>query len=60
LGSVFPWVSIFNKLRNDPGFAKVRAAGIECHKNFVANREPARHGTLTEAAVLSPKSLPAQ
>jgi hypothetical protein len=49
----------FNKLRNDAGFAKVRAAGIECHNNFLANREPARHLTLTEAAVFSPRNLSA-
>jgi DNA-binding winged helix-turn-helix (wHTH) protein/TolB-like protein len=29
----------FDKLRNDPAFGKVRAAGIACHENFVANRE---------------------
>jgi TolB-like protein len=31
----------FDKLRNNPAFAKVRAAGIACHENFVANREQA-------------------
>jgi len=29
----------FAKIRTTPGFAKVRAAGIACHENFVANRE---------------------
>ena len=29
----------FAKIRAAPGFAKVRAAGIVCHENFVANRE---------------------
>jgi len=29
----------FAKMRTVPEFAKVRAAGIACHENFVANRE---------------------
>lgn len=29
----------FAKIRAAPGFAEVRAAGISCHENFVANRE---------------------
>src|SRR5260370_25283331 len=31
----------FAKIRTAPGFAEVRAAGIVCHENFVANREQA-------------------
>jgi DNA-binding winged helix-turn-helix (wHTH) protein/TolB-like protein len=30
----------FAKIRTVPEFANVRAAGIACHENFVANREP--------------------
>jgi len=30
---------LFEKVRTVPEFAKVRAAGIACHENFVANRE---------------------
>lgn len=30
---------LFDKLRNTPGFAKVRDAGIACHDDFVNNRE---------------------
>jgi hypothetical protein len=30
----------FDKIRTAPEFSKVRAAGIACHENFVANREP--------------------
>lgn len=29
----------FDKIRTAPGFAKVRAAGVVCHENFVANRD---------------------
>ena len=30
---------LFDKMRNTPAFAKVRAAGIACHEDFVANRQ---------------------
>jgi DNA-binding winged helix-turn-helix (wHTH) protein/TolB-like protein len=30
----------FDKLRSNPEFSNVRAAGIACHDNFVTNREP--------------------
>lgn len=30
---------MFDKIRNTPGFAKVREAGIACHQDFVDNRE---------------------
>jgi DNA-binding winged helix-turn-helix (wHTH) protein/TolB-like protein len=30
----------FAQIRTVPEFAKVRAAGVACHENFVANREP--------------------
>jgi DNA-binding winged helix-turn-helix (wHTH) protein/TolB-like protein len=30
----------FGKMRAVPEFAKVRAAGMSCHENFIANREP--------------------
>jgi hypothetical protein len=30
----------FNKVRTNPKFLEVRAAGIACHENFVLNREP--------------------
>ena len=32
---------LFDKLRGNAEFRKVRAAAIACHENFVANREPA-------------------
>ncbi|HKV61638.1 MAG TPA: winged helix-turn-helix domain-containing protein [Candidatus Acidoferrum sp.] len=36
----------FDKIRSAPGFAEVRAAGMVCHENFVANREQ-DHKTVT-------------
>lgn len=30
----------FAKIRSTPEFAKVRAAGMVCHEDFIANREP--------------------
>src|SRR5262249_6012453 len=32
----------FDKIRRDPEFVKLRQAGITCHENFLANRDPAR------------------
>ena len=32
---------LFDKLRNDPEFKKIRAAGMTCHEYFVANRKRA-------------------
>jgi hypothetical protein len=31
----------FDKVRANPEFSNVRAAGVACHDNFVANREQA-------------------
>jgi len=40
----------FDKIRNVPEFAKVRAMGIACHENFVANREEtSRNATVRPA-----------
>jgi DNA-binding winged helix-turn-helix (wHTH) protein/TolB-like protein len=40
----------FDKIRNVPEFAKVRALGMACHANFVANREEtSRNSTVRPA-----------
>ncbi|MGB2901065.1 MAG: winged helix-turn-helix domain-containing protein [Candidatus Acidiferrum sp.] len=38
----------FDKIRTVPEFAKVRAAGVACHENFVANREPDRRMVVSQ------------
>jgi DNA-binding winged helix-turn-helix (wHTH) protein/TolB-like protein len=38
----------FVKIRTAPGFARVRAAGIVCHENFVANREQAHRMVVSQ------------
>lgn len=43
----------FDKLRAPPAFAKVRAAGIACHQNFVTNREQ-RSKVIARETPLSP------
>ena len=39
---------VFDKMRSLPEFSRVRAAGMVCHSNFVANREVASKGSVAQ------------